>query len=1420
MKGDYSRFTDDPASGYTRVRKPQGRVNTDAEWNEQVDIALRRVRTEAEDVIGLCGVPRDSGNTRLPADGFRIGPGDDHDLTISPGRIYVDGIQCRLSKPSTFLTQPDLPAAAAAAECPEPPIGSPVLPRDLVYLDVWERPIDEIDDDRLVDPALGVPTSNRTQVVRQVRATSLIELGDDAGCDARPELWPATTSLARLTTKAEPTDSPDDPCLVASGGGYRGLENRLYRVEIHRGGDPDDPDPEKRPTFKWSRDNGSVVYKVKARGKDHSKLEVADLGRDLVTTLRVGDLVEFVDDDIVLSGRPGILARVEEEGIDEVSREVTLTRNIDPFDPDKHPRLIRWDHADPAVVPAGDSSPGHPTPITESASPYPTGWIEIEDGIWIRFHPNGTYRAGDYWAFAARAATGKIEELTEAPPQGIHHHCCPLALVSWVTLPPPITLVETAPDSEELLLVDSWSTERPAGEEVSTFRFVLRDVWVPDIGWLSAEYVAKQLNDALSVNGARVAVELPRTIAITVPAADHDNLLTWLTDAPIEAPGNAAFARIVEDCRRTFAPLTALTASDVLFDNRVCEFADAATVQEALDELCRSRGEPERASIQIEEIQLVSTSDSLRNDSSITPGDLAEGIRIVCERPIVASSVKAPACYVTLYVPYPQPIGPTGQLMTVGFLPLILNGTPELADAKTILWAPQPVIQEWVAGQMLAKLSQNYPGPIPIQLTLRGGFIWSNDGQEVYVDGGVFGVEGAPDSAVYPGGRPTTAIGQYGDGQPGGDLVMWFWLVEHAWASIEVTKTADITEATPGDVVTFTVRITNTSPEGAGWVEVRQLVDPNVPNAGFSTPLPVRIDEGESFEDTYKWTVPAGYAGVFQNEFEAVCVDQRGNRLPAAASTVVEVKDSAPARPVVAALACDPDNLYVHGSSMLEAVHMLKALYDGPFDERGNEYQPVILDAMPTPELELVPVAAGDPYVLNGRIEIAESPTRAEQMTVVFHLRQDLFWADGMPVTAEDSRLSFELASKPETPTSKLRTSRTDTYEVVDDYTIQWVGLPGWTDSAYCRNLWTPLPKHVLEASAPGEIAQSDFGRQPLGYGPFAIESWSEGDTIRLQAADGYFRAGEGLPYASEIQLMIVPESTTLLLLLQNGDVDIALTGCFGIGDLPRLRYETQQSNLMLHVQPANAQVFLMFNLDDPHLRKLEVRKAIALAIDRPTLCAEALHGETVVGHTFVPPGHPSYCEGEALERYDFNLDEALQLIGESEFDAELLVPAGDSTLAAIAEVIKQNLSEIGVRISIVSREPRELFARGEEAPLHGHNFSMALVSHLASVEPPVELFLSEEVSEASNGWGGANVAGFDSPAFDKHALAALSEMDQMKRQACWDRAQAVLSRRLPAVPLFQQVKIAVTSPKVGGLSLDPSHPSELDDAEKFLASE
>ena len=167
--------------------------------------------------------------------------------------------------------QPYFPNAATVA--PAPTEGGPYL----VYLDVWQREVTYLQVPDLIEKAVGVDTTTRLQTVWQVRVlaehrprTSTCATPDDQVPGWSDIIRP---SDGRLSTDAVGVVTPDDPCVIPPSGGYRGLENRLYRVEIHDGGEAG------TATFKWSRDNASIATSVTAITA-LDKLTVARVGRD------------------------------------------------------------------------------------------------------------------------------------------------------------------------------------------------------------------------------------------------------------------------------------------------------------------------------------------------------------------------------------------------------------------------------------------------------------------------------------------------------------------------------------------------------------------------------------------------------------------------------------------------------------------------------------------------------------------------------------------------------------------------------------------------------------------------------------------------------------------------------------------------------------------------------------------------------------------------------------------------------------------------------------------------------------------------------------------------------------------------------------------------------------------------------------
>lgn len=419
MKGDFSRIRFNRRKNYTAVLEQQGRVALDADANEQCFIDEYLRTSELVDVVGDFGAP--AGDA-----GFDITVAN-NEICIGAGRYYVAGLLCDNPASLSYDSQPflidpaysasELLAGLASAG------GADVLQ---VYLEVWQRLITELDDPCLREPALGhADTTARLQTVWRVIAelTSAeshpVPGAGPAGMTPCCQQMYAGTSQPSPGTMSATTGGPsaDCGCQPVPAAGYQGIENQLYRVEIHTEGD------QTKATFKWSRENGSVVAAVTSISE--SMLQLNTLGPDANLGFQAQQWVELSDDTYLFGdepNKPGTLYQIL--SIQPADLSVTLTAPVTGIDTSQNARIRRWDQSEPSGGSAG-------VPLSAGS------WLQLENGIQIQFSP-GHYQSGDYWTIPARTASGQIDwppcgSNGDAfqPPHFTRVYRAPLACIHW-----------------------------------------------------------------------------------------------------------------------------------------------------------------------------------------------------------------------------------------------------------------------------------------------------------------------------------------------------------------------------------------------------------------------------------------------------------------------------------------------------------------------------------------------------------------------------------------------------------------------------------------------------------------------------------------------------------------------------------------------------------------------------------------------------------------------------------------------------------------------------------------------------------------------------------------------------------------------------------------------------------------------------
>ena len=620
---------------------------------------------------------------------------------------------------------------------------------------------------------------------------------------------------------------------------------------------------------------------------------------------------------------------------------------------------------------------------------------------------------------------------------------------------------------------------------------------------------------------------------------------------------------------------------------------------------------------------------------------------------------------------------------------------------------------------------------------------------------------------------------------------------------------------------------------------------------------------------------------------------------------VVAEEEAAPAPDtLVVCIGQEPDTLYIYGGDMLAASQVQEAIYDGPFDNRSFGYQSVIFEKLPSladgdAVINAVTVSEGDTVSAGGSVVSLEAgmvvrpagcnaddcaityeggAIEMDQMAVTFVMLPNLAWSDGTPMTTVDALYGFELAADPDTPSSKYVIERTTSYEALDDQTMVWTGIPGYLDSTYFLNYFTPFPAHVYSQFTALELLEAEeSSRTPMGWGPYVINEWIAGESLSMVKNENYFRADEGLPYFDNLVYRFVGENS-------NANIAAILSGECDIVD--QTSHLDDQSELLLELQNAG-QVNATFvtgtvwehadiginpvSYDDGYdvaagdrpdfFGDVRTRRAIAMCFDRQAVVDTVMFGQSVVLHTYLPPQHPLFNADVVQYPFDIAAGSALlEEVGWVLGDDGVRVSQGvanvpDGTRLEFnywttnatqrqqaTQIMAQTAAECGVQVNLEYWVPGEYFADGPEGPVFGRRFDIGQFAWLTGVEPPCDLYHSDFIVGEGDltigdvpwmaaalpdedparaaflyGWGGQNDPGYANPAFDAACDMALQSLPG---QPSYDEghllAQEIFAEDLPVIPLYLRLKLAATRPDMCGFIMDPTANSEMWNVEEF----
>ncbi|HET9095382.1 MAG TPA: peptide ABC transporter substrate-binding protein, partial [Candidatus Baltobacteraceae bacterium] len=370
---------------------------------------------------------------------------------------------------------------------------------------------------------------------------------------------------------------------------------------------------------------------------------------------------------------------------------------------------------------------------------------------------------------------------------------------------------------------------------------------------------------------------------------------------------------------------------------------------------------------------------------------------------------------------------------------------------------------------------------------------------------------------------------------------------------------------------------------------------------------------------------------------------------------------------------------------------------------------------------------------------IARIPTRAnggisaDGTRITYHLRRNIRFADGKPLTSADVAFTYHAIMDPRNNVLSIDAyQRIASLQTPDPYTVV-VRLKSPWNAAVTRLFaqsdfaFGILPAHAFAST---QLMRSAWEQHPFGSGPFRVSQWQRGDRI-VYEPNPYFRPA---PKLSRIVLRIIPNTSAAFDALRAHDVDLAplypsmLAQAEGMRGITVLR------------TPENATLWLSLQTSRPPASDVRVRRAVAYALDMNTIAATYRHAYPQAG-SFLPPvlaWHDS-----AIQPYPHDVSKARMLLGGKSFDALLVVQSEEPLLTRIATVVQQNLSQAGVRVSI-KEFPTSLF-NAPEGPIRNARFTIAIDGWLGGADPEQSVVFTCDQATAD----GSNISRYCNPRFE-----------------------------------------------------------------------
>ncbi len=433
---------------------------------------------------------------------------------------------------------------------------------------------------------------------------------------------------------------------------------------------------------------------------------------------------------------------------------------------------------------------------------------------------------------------------------------------------------------------------------------------------------------------------------------------------------------------------------------------------------------------------------------------------------------------------------------------------------------------------------------------------------------------------------------------------------------------------------------------------------------------------------------------------------------------------------------------------------------------------------------------------LSPRLELAESITRVDDVTWDVVVRADARFSDGSPVTAGDVAWSFDTMFREGSDSvyAKPFRERFEKVEVLDGRTARFHLV------APLATFMTDLDAGILCEHAAGKDGRFAGGSRVIGAGPYKVASF-EPSRLVLEVNPHYHGVRPRLP---RVEIKVVRDSSARIVMLVGGSADLVQN----VVRLDLVDDVAERERVAVHSGPSSLLTYMMFNNDDPVLRDVRVRRAIAMAIDRPRIIDAKFSGRAILATGLLLPGHWAY-EAD-VPRWTYDPARAMQLLDEAGFEDPpgpaprlhlVYKTSSDQFRVALARVMAAQLGEIGIDVEVRAFEFATFFADIKKGQ---YQIATMQTSDIGEPDYYRTYFHSTRIPSdkdpnATNRWRYRNAR------VDELTEAGRRELDLGKRRTIYGEAQRIVAEDVPIVPLWHEDNVVLTNRDVVGFTIYPN---------------